>query len=174
LLTIENFKNCKKYSWSCCGSSTKDPNHICFNREGCYFFTKNSLSTEKILDKVKEVHRAASKVTNLSGEQDRLLSKPIDIFCFGRAGVGKTTLLEALTGRKLGSTSRVDHGTSKLECCDIHDNLPNKEGNSVKIHIRFWDSKGVEKWTGGDLVELFEELKNQNVSHLFLVSLLTC
>jgi hypothetical protein len=35
LLTIEDFKNSKKYSWSCCGSSTRDPNHICFNREGC-------------------------------------------------------------------------------------------------------------------------------------------
>jgi predicted GTPase len=120
------------------------------------------------VDKVKEiVHRVASKVTHLSSEKDRLLSKPIDILCFGRAGVGKTTLLEALTGRQLGSTSRVNHGTSKLECCEIHDNLSNKEGNSVKIHIRFWDSKGVEKWTGGDLVELFEELKNQNVSSVF-------
>jgi hypothetical protein len=37
LLTIEDFKNCKKYSWSCCGSSTKNPNHICYTGEGCYF-----------------------------------------------------------------------------------------------------------------------------------------
>jgi predicted GTPase len=101
--------------------------------------------------------------------QDRLLSKPIDILCFGRAGVGKTTLLEALTGRQLDSSSKVDHGISKLECCEIHDDL-NKDGNSVKIHLRFWDSKGIENWSGGDLLKLFEEMQKQNVSHLFLVS----
>ena len=41
LLIIEYFKNCKTYSWSCCGSSVKDPNHICCNREDLNFFTKN-------------------------------------------------------------------------------------------------------------------------------------
>ena len=48
-------------------------------------------------------------------------------------------------------------------CCNIYDNLPGTDGREVKIQIRFWDFKGIEKWSGYDLVGLFEELKKQNV-----------
>jgi len=116
---------------------------------------------------VEEVHsvvdRVACSVTNLAGEQERLMKKPIDILCFGRAGVGKTTLLEALTGRNLGSTPRLDHGTTKLECCEIKEILPRQNGDTVPINLRFWDSRGIESWNGDDVPKMFDELKRNEV-----------
>ena len=34
LLTIENKSGHLGYSWSCCGSSSENPAHNCFHREG--------------------------------------------------------------------------------------------------------------------------------------------
>jgi len=81
-------------------------------------------------------------VTQEEGKQIRLFSTPIDFVCIGRAGVGKTLLLEKLTGRFLGSTSRLDHGTKNLSCCEILETL---EGE-YPIHLRFWDTRGIDQW----------------------------
>jgi GTPase SAR1 family protein len=136
--------------------------------EGNFIDIKNFyFAGKKLVEGVQNVmDRVATNVTNSPGEQERLLKNPIDILCFGRAGVGKTTLLEALTGRNLGSTPRLDHGTQKLECCDINESLPRKDGSTIPIHIRFWDSKGIEKWTGSDVEQFLKELSTNNVKPL--------
>ena len=92
------------------------------------------------------------------------MSKPIDILCFGRAGVGKTTLLEALTKKDLGSSPKLDHGTTKLECCVVKENIPQSDGSVSQITIRYWDSKGIEKWTSEDVPNLVAELDKQQVN----------
>jgi predicted GTPase len=111
--------------------------------------------------------RVAENVTEHYVEQERLLSKPIDILCFGRSGVGKTTLLEALTGMDLGSTAKLDHGTTKLQCHLVDQYVPKKNGSNIHIHLRFWDTKGIDNWNSGDVTKLFEELKEMKVYFLF-------
>jgi len=127
---------------------------------------------------MEDVHdvlkRVVSSVTKEEGAQERLMAKPIDILCFGRAGVGKTTLLEGLTGRDLGSTPRLDHGTTKLECISVVESLPGKNGESLSVQIRFWDSKGIEKWSSTDVKKLFEELKLNEVHPLCVFYCATC
>jgi hypothetical protein len=96
------------------------------------------------------------------------LDQPIDVLCFGRAGVGKTTLLEALTNRELGSTPRLDHGTEKLEAVHVTQEIPMRDGRTKEVTIRFWDTKGIDKWSGdgGDVATLFSELERQKVRPL--------
>lgn len=94
------------------------------------------------------------------------MAKPIDILCFEQAGVGKTTLLEALTSRKLGSSTQLDHETTKLECHEVSETLPKHSGGMVTVNIWFWDSKRIDDWKSNDVSGLFEELEQQNMQPL--------
>lgn len=126
-----------------------------------FFFTamEEKHSSKDLASRIAET---AEGVTTSPAEVDRLLNNPIDILCFGRAGVGKTTLLEGVTRRDLGSTPRLDHGTRSLECISILEEVPLADGRSKSVHIRFWDTKGIDKWSGEDLPNMFKELEEQS------------
>lgn len=62
----------------------------------------------------------------------------IDIICFGRTGTGKTTLLEAITGKNLGS-SFVEN-TETMFCVEHHFIME----SNIK-HVRFWAIKCLEE-----------------------------
>jgi len=118
----------------------------------------------------KTVERVLEKNLTTPGEQERLLKKPIDILCFGRAGIGKTTLLEALSGRNLGSTPKLDHGTQKLEAIDIQEILPKKNGDKMNVNIRFLDTKGIDKWNNSnDVVQMMSDLQAMNVEPICIL-----
>lgn len=114
---------------------------------------------------IEQVAKVAKKATDSPAEQDRILSRPVDIVCFGRAGVGKTALLEALTGRYLGSTPRLGHGTQALTAIELSQSVP--VGDATKdVVIRFWDTKGIDEWNGETLQRMFDDLRAKNVNPL--------
>lgn len=86
-----------------------------------------------------------------------------DLLCFGRSGVGKTALLEGITGRHLGSTPRLDHGTATLTCIEAEEQVPQLNGGTKILHIRFWDTKGIDQWTKEEVPAMFDELERAHV-----------
>ena len=61
-----------------------------------------------------------------------------DVLCFGRGGVGKTALLQAITGLQLEASPQLDPVTSKIAC------HPYKQSTDTDVRtILFWDTPGL-------------------------------
>jgi hypothetical protein len=83
------------------------------------------------------------------------MNQPSDILCLDHVGVWKTTILEIPPGRSLRSNPKIDRGAKILTCCEVKQKLPKKDGSIAKVHIQFWDSKGIEKWSKEDSTIFF-------------------
>lgn len=64
---------------------------------------------------------------------------PIDIVCFGRPRVGKSTLLSALTGHQFNASDSAEHVTTEFKSFDTTVIV----GDSKYI-IRHWDTVGMD------------------------------
>jgi hypothetical protein len=81
--------------------------------------------------------------------------------CFGRAGIGKSELIKAMTHLDIPISAQIDHVTQRLTeaITTIGD---------LKFH--FWDTKGIDNWLDIDAVDnLFNEMKEQNIHPIFII-----
>ena len=123
---------------------------------------KNEGDDAAIALMVDHLKRLAQQVSCSSPSQEkRLLDLPIDILCFGRSGVGKTSLLEAITGKDLGSTPRLNHGTTTLRSIDVSQQVRLTNGEQGTVNIRLWDTVGIDTWSPEKLSVMFSELAEQ-------------
>jgi predicted GTPase len=91
--------------------------------------------------------------------------KYIDVLCFGRARIGKSSLLEAVSGLDFESKASVEHGTTFL----THKPFPIKISHQREMIVRYWDSVGIDKWESESLKHLFGELEEQKVRPLVVL-----
>jgi len=109
---------------------------------------------QSIADHEAEAHRVSTEVV-----LERF--PPIDIFVFGRSGIGKSQLIEAITDIKMDSSPQLDHVTQKLTAV-IHQ--------IGSLTFRFWDTKGIDKWEDADtVVNLFKEIEEQKIKPIFVI-----
>ncbi|CAF1377413.1 unnamed protein product [Rotaria sordida] len=86
---------------------------------------------------------------------------PIDICVFGRSGIGKSTLIKAITNMDIPSSAQIDHVTQVLT-----EATTCIEG----FTFRFWDTKGVDSWQDIDSIDnMFNEMSEQKVQPLFVI-----
>lgn len=85
---------------------------------------------------------------------------PVDILIFGRSGVGKSALINAITGVQVPSSPDIDHVTQTINCTIV---------NNGKLKFRFWDTKGIDKWDISDVENMFNEIKEKQINPLFVI-----
>lgn len=86
----------------------------------------------------------------------------IDILVLGRAGVGKSQLMKAITNRHdIVSSAQLDHVTTHLTASIFE---------IKNITYRFWDSRGIDKWDDGEEPgKLIEELEKKKINPMFII-----
>lgn len=89
----------------------------------------------------------------------------IDIVMLGRAGVGKSTLLKAITKLPVPTSPSLDHCTKELDCFE----KILRDGDSILATIRFWDSKGIEKWDNASIESFFQQLNQKAVNPICVI-----
>jgi hypothetical protein len=115
---------------------------------------------DDLLDKLYTAANQAAHERNL--EPNVVLNRlpPIDIFVFGRSGIGKSTLIEAITNEKVHSSARLDHMTEQLT--EINKTIGN-------LKFRFWDTKGIDNWREGDTFNLIIQMKDREIKPIFAI-----
>ncbi|CAF1494136.1 unnamed protein product [Didymodactylos carnosus] len=112
-------------------------------------------------EKVTTVVRAEAQKRNLAEEVILGRLSPIDILTFGRSGVGKSCLLKAITKVDIPTSAQLDH------CTETLTEVPFVCG---KLTFRFWDTKGIDKWSSSDDVDnLLDEIKLKDIKPLFVI-----
>jgi hypothetical protein len=89
---------------------------------------------------------------------DRL--SPIDILVFGRSGIGKSTLIEAITNEKVSSSAQLDHVTEQLT--EISKTIG-------ALKFRFWDTKGIDSWRDSDAFNLIIQMTQREIKPIFVI-----
>ncbi|CAF1233909.1 unnamed protein product [Didymodactylos carnosus] len=116
---------------------------------------------DAIQDKLGEIVREAASRHNLSNGVVLNRLAPIDILNFGRSGVGKSCLLKAITKADIPTSSQLDHVTETLQEVRF---------NSGKLTFRFWDTKGIDKWSSSEDVDnMLNEIKRKSIDPLFII-----
>eukprot|EP01091_Cochliopodium_minus_P002573 TRINITY_DN12427_c0_g1_i1.p1 TRINITY_DN12427_c0_g1~~TRINITY_DN12427_c0_g1_i1.p1 ORF type:complete len:319 (-),score=67.03 TRINITY_DN12427_c0_g1_i1:105-1061(-) len=112
---------------------------------------------------------------NFKGEREFAVEKldNFGIMMFGPPRVGKSTLINAITGKTLAPTSAsLDSCTKEVKAYQLNVNVKTDENKEISKTITFFDTPGVEDWepkTFGKLVD--EYLKKCNpICSLIVVS----
>ena len=85
----------------------------------------------------------------------------IDIVVFGRSGIGKSTLVEAITHVDMLPSSPIDHVTEVLTEVTVE---------IEPLKFRFWDTKGIDSWSDIDAIDnLFNEIIAREMKPLFVI-----
>jgi len=87
----------------------------------------------------------------------------IDILCFGRSGIGKSTLLSALTGKNINTSAQLDHCTTQLECYTYESKL----SNDKILKFRYWDTKGIDDWQ--NIGNLFIDMEKYKINPITII-----
>jgi GTPase SAR1 family protein len=114
--------------------------------------------TNRIIGTVKTVADKFDLSTHVVSEK-----LDIDILIFGRSGVGKSQLLKAITKQENIETSpQLDHVTTDLKEAILKVD---------KLTYRFWDSRGIDKWSNidADADNLINEIKEKKINPMFII-----
>ena len=85
----------------------------------------------------------------------------IDIVVFGRSGIGKSTLVQAITHVDMLPSSQIDHVTQVLTEVTVE---------IEPLKFRFWDAKGIDSWLDIDAIDnLFNEIIAREMKPLFVI-----
>jgi len=118
-------------------------------------------SFEFIGEKMSSAVDKEAKERNLHPSiiKQRLL--PIDICVFGRAGIGKSHLIKAITHLDIPVSPQIDHVTPGL--CGLSTTIGD-------LTFRFWDTKGIDNWLDIDNVDnMFNDMKELKVQPIFII-----
>ncbi|CAF1411461.1 unnamed protein product [Adineta ricciae] len=86
---------------------------------------------------------------------------PIDICVFGRSGIGKSTLIKAITNLDIPESPQIDHVTEVVTEVTTYIGA---------LKVRFWDTKGIDNWLDIDIIDnMFNEMNKLNVKPLFII-----
>jgi GTPase SAR1 family protein len=109
---------------------------------------------QSIADHEAETHKLSTEVV-----LERF--PPIDIFVFGRSGIGKSQLIEAIADVKMDSSPQLDHVTQTLTAAILHIG---------PLTLRIWDTKGIDKWEDVNAVaNLFKEIEEKKIKPIFVI-----
>jgi predicted GTPase len=114
-------------------------------------------------DLLKKLHTAADQAAQQHNLKTNVVLNrlpPIDIFVFGRSGIGKSTLIEGITNEKVFTSAQLDHVTEQLT-------EVNKTIGTLKF--RFWDTKGIDNWREDDTFNLIIQMKDRDIKPIFAI-----
>ena len=86
------------------------------------------------------------ELTEISFLEEKLAKCAIAIAVFGMVSRGKTSILNALFGKKLGETGAINGVTKGI--CIYEWQTPSLEEENKKLHLRFIDTQGIDEVDG--------------------------
>ena len=86
------------------------------------------------------------ELTEISFLEEKLAKSAITIAVFGMVSRGKTSILNALFGKKLGETGAINGVTKGI--CIYEWQTPSLEEENKKLHLRFIDTQGIDEVDG--------------------------
>ena len=93
-----------------------------------------------------QIELTNKELTEISFLEEKLAKCAIAIAVFGMVSRGKTSILNALFGKKLGETGAINGVTKGI--CIYEWQTPSLEEENKKLHLRFIDTQGIDEVDG--------------------------
>jgi GTPase SAR1 family protein len=116
---------------------------------------------DHVVNIIRRIASQEAKTHNVSTEVVLERLSPIDIFVFGRSGIGKSQLIKAIADAKMDSSPRLDYLTLTLTAAIRYIG---------SLTLRVWDTKDIDSWEDVNAVgNLFKEMVEQKINPIFVI-----